>query len=200
MLYLIFHGSFGSSEGNWIPWLKSKLEALGHKVINPQMPVEDYKLMEKTGPTFECKNQSLTSWLEVFQKEVLPQIDINQPLIIVAHSLAPVFVLHILEKYNLQLQQAVFAAPFLATDPSDWMFYNVNNSFFKPDFDFEKLSKLCGETIVFYGDNDPYVPVAMPIEFADKLNARKIVIPNGGHLNAEFGYTSFPELFEVLNK
>jgi predicted alpha/beta hydrolase family esterase len=200
MQYLILHGSFGSNQGNWFPWLKSKLESLGHEVICPQMPVEDYELLTKTGPFFECKIQSLTNWLESFQKDVLPQIDNNQPLIIVSHSLAPVFVLHLLEKYNFQLKQAIFVAPFLETDPKDWIFYNVNQTFFKPDFDFEKLSKQCGESIVFYGDNDPYVPVAKPIEFAEKLHAQMIEIPKGGHLNAEFGYTTFPELFAVLKK
>jgi predicted alpha/beta hydrolase family esterase len=26
--YIIIHGSFGSSEGNWFPWLKMKLEEI----------------------------------------------------------------------------------------------------------------------------------------------------------------------------
>ena len=35
--YVIIHGSFGSKDGNWFPWLKSKLE--GKDVEVPQMPV-----------------------------------------------------------------------------------------------------------------------------------------------------------------
>jgi predicted alpha/beta hydrolase family esterase len=29
---------------------------------------------------------------------------------------------------------------------------------------------------------------------------RKNLIPNGGHLNAETGYTSFPKILEIINK
>lgn len=39
MKYFILHGSFGSKDGNWFPWLKEKLEEKGEEVILPQMPV-----------------------------------------------------------------------------------------------------------------------------------------------------------------
>jgi hypothetical protein len=42
MKVLILHGSFGSPSENWFPWLKLKLEELGHRVLTPQMPVDDY--------------------------------------------------------------------------------------------------------------------------------------------------------------
>ena len=37
--YIIIHGSFGSNDGNWFPWLKEKLEQKGSKVEVPQMPI-----------------------------------------------------------------------------------------------------------------------------------------------------------------
>jgi predicted alpha/beta hydrolase family esterase len=200
MQYLILHGSFGSNQGNWFAWLKGKLESLGHKVVCPQMPVEDYDEAIKAGTSFVCKNQSLDKWMYFFEKNVLPEIDTTQPLIMIGHSLAPAFILDVLEKHNIQLEQAIFVAPFLETDKDDPAFYSVNHTFYLPVYDFEKLKKLCKESIVFYGDNDPYVPASRPIDFAQKLGSKVIVIPNGGHLNAEFGYTSFPKLFEVIKK
>ena len=37
--YIILHGSFGSKDGNWFPWLKGVLDKQGKKVDVPQMPV-----------------------------------------------------------------------------------------------------------------------------------------------------------------
>ena len=37
--YIILHGSFGSKDGNWFPWLKEQLEEKNLKVDVPQMPV-----------------------------------------------------------------------------------------------------------------------------------------------------------------
>ena len=39
MNYIILHGSFGSKDGNWFPWLKKQLEDRNYKVDVPQMPV-----------------------------------------------------------------------------------------------------------------------------------------------------------------
>jgi predicted alpha/beta hydrolase family esterase len=48
------------------------------------------------------------------------------------------------------------------------------------------------------GDNDPYVPLSQPAELAGHLGVELQVILGGGHLNAEFGYDSFPALFDQL--
>ena len=37
--YIIIHGSFGSKDGNWFPWLKNELENKNKKVDVPQMPI-----------------------------------------------------------------------------------------------------------------------------------------------------------------
>ena len=32
--YIIIHGSFGSKDGNWFPWLKNKLENYNDPYVN----------------------------------------------------------------------------------------------------------------------------------------------------------------------
>lgn len=52
----------------------------------------------------------------------------------------------------------------------------------------EEIKKYCDEIICFYTDNDPYVPLEFEEDFAKKIATKSILIPNGGHLNSEFGY------------
>lgn len=37
--YIVLHGSFGSKDGNWFPWIKKQLENQNKEVLVPQMPV-----------------------------------------------------------------------------------------------------------------------------------------------------------------
>jgi len=68
MKFVIFHGSLGSSQGNWFPSLKSRLEYMGQEVICPQYPVDD---MEKIPQNLNVEtSQNLNSWMKTFEKEV----------------------------------------------------------------------------------------------------------------------------------
>lgn len=46
--YVILHGSFGSNDGNWFPWLKKELQSKGKQVSAPQMPVDAEKQFADT--------------------------------------------------------------------------------------------------------------------------------------------------------
>lgn len=50
----LLHGSYGSPEGNWFPWLKKELEKLDCTVLIPKFPTPE--------------NQSLETWLAVFKE------------------------------------------------------------------------------------------------------------------------------------
>ena len=54
------------------------------------------------------------------------------------------------------------------------------------------------EIICFYSKNDPYVKYEAEKEFADTIATKQIVIDDGGHLNAESGYTEFTELLKYI--
>lgn len=196
MKFVIFHGSFGSPEGNWFQDCKEKLESLGQTVIVPRFPVEDWDELTKNGKDVLPKRQSLENWMNVFEP-IAKTFNKGEKICFVGHSLGPVFILHVVDRFDIQLDSAIFVSPFLSSIPGFWQFDQVNSSFYKIDFDFEKLRKRIPLSYVLYSKNDPYVPTSRFLEFANNMKSTCIEIPEGGHLNSEFGFTSFPRVIEL---
>ena len=174
--YIIIHGSFGSKDGNWFPWLKEKLN--NKDVIVPQMPVG-------------VGNQNFENW-----SKVLDELSINENTTIIAHSIAPIFVCKYLIKNQIRVKKLVFVCGFnnyLGIDPD---FDKVNKPMFIDNL--EEIKKYCDNIICFYSDNDPYVKYEKEKEFADTITNTYYVIKNGGHINSESGYTKFEEILKVL--
>lgn len=183
-------GSFPSPELNWFDWLGLELKTLGHEVILEDFPSDKWEdvnsLGEKNIDRFKPL-QSLTTWENFFRKNILHKIQ-NESFIFVGHSIAPVFFLHMLEKYNLTVTLAVFVSPFFNLDykKDQWQFYPVNKTFYKSDFDFSKINKRIEQSFVVYGEDDPYIPQEQILEFANKTNSAQIAVEDGQHLGDSF--------------
>lgn len=190
MKFVIIHGAFGSQEGNWFPQLKEKLESLGQTVLLPQFPVDKWG---------ESGNQSLSSWFNTFEKEILPNIKPKEKLCFVGHSLGPLFILHLVQKYNLKLDSAIFVSPFMDKLNRFPEIDLVNKSFYKTDFDFDKLKKLIPVSYVLHSDNDPYVAVQHSMLFAKALESSIIFVKKAGHMNSEVNLNEFPLVFDLCN-
>lgn len=198
MKFVIFHGAFGSPEGNWFPQLKDALLALGQEVLVPEFPCDDWNDIVKAGPDASNKHQTLSNWMKVFEKEVLLNIKKGEKLIFIGHSLSPVFILHVVSKFNLKLDSAIFVSPFLRDiGGKHWQFKVVNKTFYKKDFDFKKLQKLIPTSFVLYSDTDPYVDKKFFLEFSKKMNSSTILLKQAGHLNSEVNLNEFPLVYEL---
>ncbi len=176
--YIILHGSFGSKDGNWFPWLKKELENKNQNVLVPQMPIG-------------VGNQNYDNW----SKE-LDQLGINENTTIIAHSIAPVFVCKYLINKQIRVKKLIFVCGFnnyLGIDPD---FDAVNEPMFLDNL--IDVKKYCDNIICFYSDNDPYVKFDAEKGFADKIANEQYIIKNGGHINAESGYTEFVDILKVL--
>jgi uncharacterized protein len=176
----IVHGALGNPEENWFPWLKQKLEALNYNVIVPKFPTPE--------------NQSLENWNKIFA-EYENQIDENT--IFVGHSLAPAFLLSVLERINTTIKCSFFISGFLKL-LGDEKFDSINKTFVDKPFDWEKIKQNCKQFFVYHSDNDPYVPIECAEELADKLNTKLKIIKNAGHFNKEAGYLKFEELLKDI--
>lgn len=177
---IIVHGSYGKPEGNWFPWLKHQVEALGHMAIVPKFPTPE--------------GQSLAAWIDVFHSEAGV---LTPETILIGHSLGAGFVLNLLEESPLQIRATFLIAGFLgALDLPDYDY--INATFVSKEFNWPLIKRNAGDVFVISGDDDPYVPIARGRAIADALAVKLLVVPGGKHLNSENGYTSFPLLESKL--
>ena len=178
----IFHGTAGSPEGNWFPWLEGKLEEKGCHVFVPRFPTPE--------------GESLASWLKVLEEY---KQYINTDTILVGHSKGGLFTLRLLE----QLSHSVYAT-FLVSAPIGVkpILYYKEDAMFSNGFEFEWKRILANSQrfTVYHSDNDPYVCLENGKDLAKILKVPLQFIPNAGHLNAESGYTSFEQLFKDIEK
>ena len=200
MKYLILHGAFGSKDSNWFPWLKEELKSRAHEVLLPQMPVDNeeeaFKIYNGT-EKWEAKNQSLDTWLETYQKDIEPCIN-NEEFIFIGHSLSPLFLLHLIEKFNIKVKAGIFISPFFERIPIDGPYDIANSTFYKNSFNWDKIRESIEKRFVIHSDNDPFINQEYFKDAINNLKATEIVIHNGAHLGSE--KKDFPEIIDLLEK
>ena len=174
--YIIIHGSFGSKDGNWFPWLKDKLK--DKDVVVPQFPIG-----------VDCQN--FENW-----SKVLDELKVDKDTIIIAHSIAPIFVCKYLITKKIKVKKLIFVCGFNNYIGNNLDMDTVNKPMFIDNL--SDVKQYCNDIICFYSDNDPYVKFEVEKKFADTISTKQYIIHNGGHINAESGYTEFEEILKVL--
>lgn len=180
--YFIIHGSFGSPFVNWFPYLRNEIEKRGLVVYTPDFP---------TGVGY----QNYTNWSKMLESYVSAGL-INENTTIYAHSIAPIFICHFLIEHQIKVNKLVFVCGFNNYLGINEEYDNVNETMYFDNL--EDIKKYANEIICFYSKNDPYVKYEVEKEFADTIATKQIVIDDGGHLNAESGYSEFKELLRYI--
>lgn len=181
--YLIIHGSFGSPESNWFPWLKTELENQNKKVDVPQFPIG-------------ANIQNFESW-----SNLMTDINVDNSTIIIAHSIAPAFVCKYMIVNKIKVKKLIFVCGFNNFLGINEDYDNVNEPMFIDNI--SKVKDYCNDIICYYTDNDPYVPYKIEKQFADNVSHKQYLIKNGGHLNQESGFSKFEEIlknFKPINE
>lgn len=198
MNFIYFHGSFGGPNENWIPHLSLKLEELHSPLHRIHFPTDSWDEIVKAGPERKKRTkQTLKNWLETFDSFYNSYKEWDEPTSFIGHSLGPLFILHVLERYPITVDTAFFVSPFYSDIGGKWEFKMVNKTFYKSRFKFDLIKQKINQSYVVYGDNDPYVPQTHIHRFSKRLNSSNIKIRNGGHLNLDAGFNQFPLLFEL---
>ena len=155
-----------------------KLEEKNNIVDVPQMPIG-------------VGIQNYENWSKEINK-----LSITENTTIIAHSIAPVFVCKYLINNKIKVKKLIFVCGFnnyLGINPD---YDAVNEPMYLDNLG--EIKKYCNDIICFYSDNDPYVKFDVEKSFADLVSNEQHIIKNGGHINAESGYTEFKEILEVL--
>jgi predicted alpha/beta hydrolase family esterase len=179
--FVIIHGAYGAPKENWFPWLSEKLKAEGHNVSVPALPTPD--------------GQNLSNWLNEFKRQIG---ELQEDMILVGHSLAPGFILNLLERSTTRVSAIFFVSGFLGKlglkdfDP-------INETFVCCQFDWEKIKNNTGGIFVYNSDDDPYVPLEKGKELSQNLGVELNIIHNAGHINADAGYKKIPFLLKSIN-
>lgn len=179
---IIVHGTFGSPEGNWFPWMKAALESRGIETQVPCFPTPE--------------GQSFEAWEKVFHAargDLFPA-----ETILVGHSLGPAFLLRLAEKAEVPFRAIYCVSPFVDF-LGDTAFDTLNADFVQHDFDWPHVRQGAQRFVCYAGDNDPYVPLSLAQKVADNLKTPLRIIKGGGHLNAETGWLTFPALLEEIS-
>ncbi|HSW36846.1 MAG TPA: alpha/beta hydrolase [Candidatus Saccharimonadales bacterium] len=178
---VILHGTDGSPEGNWLPWLKAGLENRGYEVWVPNLP-------NNHAPNRKVYNDFL------FNSEW----DFKDNLVI-GHSSGAVSILNLLEDSRCpRIKTGVLVGAWARMDETDLDREQFRDLFPQNGFDFEAIKSKTGKLLFLHGDDDPYCPLEQAKWLAEHTGSEIIVIPGGQHLGSN--YPKFPELINALEE
>lgn len=178
MTFLIIHGIGGHAGIHWQQWLSDELIKEGHTVIMPDLPNSD--------------RPDRMIWLN--EIATIAKDTKSNELIIVGHSLGVPTALDFIEQAPNPIKALVCVSGFVTDYGAEL------NSYFMAtkSINFNKVRQNISHAYVIYGDNDSYVSQGTLKEVAMQLKVEPTIIHNGGHLNTEAGYTTFPALLKVI--
>ncbi len=178
----LLHGTDGTPQSAWLPWLKKELEKAGYEVWVPALP-------NNHTPNRQVYNDFLlgNDW------------DFTDNIII-GHSSGAVSVLNLLaDKRCPKINTAVMVGAWAHMDGTELDFAQFKDTFPPNGFDFTTIINKAKILLFIHGDNDPYCPLEQAKLLAQNTKSDIVIIPNGGHLNRDAGYDEFPELLEILH-
>lgn len=181
MNYFLIHGSYGNPYKNWMPWLKSQLSKRKLNCIVPNFPSpekQDYK----------CWSKVLEAYLEVGC--------ITENTVFITHSLGGIFIVKFLIEHQVKIKKLITVAGFnnIKFDEDNSLY----DSFYIDNVELKKMQDCCLEKICIYSDNDSYVPMPDAEEFAEQMQAEKVLIKDAGHFNEKFGYKEFKAILQYI--
>lgn len=178
MRAIIFHGTGGSPDSYWIPYIKQNLKQRGYKVLTPYLLNTD--------------NPNLKESLEVALK--LPY---DEDTILIGHSSGASLILSILEHIDSKVRQAILVAGFFEPlNPPE------PEPMVQESYDWDKIKSHCSEFVFINSDNDPWgCTDKVGSALKEKLGGKLIISTGQGHMGSTTfnqPYNEFPLLLSIV--
>jgi len=179
---VILHGTDGSPDMNWFPWLRKKLEADGFEVWAPLLP-------ENHTPNKDVYCDFLFNSKWDFAGNI-----------VIGHSSGAVEVLNLLMDDRCpKIRLGIIVGAWAGGSPNNWDDVSQFDNLFPEDgFDFEKIKRNAERLEFVHGDDDMYCPVDQAKWLAEQTNGDIHIIPNGGHLGKKF--KEMPLLWDLIQR
>jgi predicted alpha/beta hydrolase family esterase len=178
---IILHGTSAQPTSNWFPWLKTKLESEGYEVWVPQLPDADAPNRDTYGEFLLNSGWDFTD------------------SIVIGHSSGAVEVLNLLMDRRMpRIRLGVMVGAWMSGAPKNFpgepgAFAHL---FPRHGFKFRRIRGNAGHLAFLHGSDDPYCPIDQAVTLATRLKAPMLIVPDGGHLGAQ--YTELPQVWGIV--
>ncbi len=173
---IIIHAWEENPSGQWLPWLKEKLELNGWRVDVPEMP--------------NTKEPKLSEWMDT-----LKSLSPDENTVLIGHSLSNALLLKFIEQTDVRIRGVFCVAAW------DWLLESVREfhiTFFEQGFDYERIKKKSVPITIINSTTDPWIDFEKSKKLAMRLDATFVAVSNAGHFMARDGYVEFPLLLSLI--
>lgn len=178
---VILHGTGGTDQSFWFPWLKKELEQKEYNVSIPLLPDTDHPDLEK--------------WLPVALQQTY-----TEETVLIGHSAGGPLQLSVLENINVKIKQAILVAGYARPKGEK----KDAEKILQPTYNWQKIANSVGDLIFINSNNDPWGCNDIEGRYMlDNVGKGKLIIPlNEGHMGSDFynqPYKEFPFLLKLID-
>ena len=175
---IIFHGTGGTPNSFWHPYLKKELEKRGYDVWVPALPDTD--------------TPDLANWIPEALKGTF-----STETILVGHSAGCPLILSILERIHIKISKAILVSGYARN-----LWEKADIKILQQSYDWEKIKSHVENIFFINSDNDPWGCTDVEGRYMfDHLGGTLIIKHGEGHMGSDFykqPYREFPLLVKLI--
>lgn len=172
---ILFHGTHGSPDGVWLPWLADRLTERGFDVERPHHPGTNVEPIATFLPT------------------VLAAHTFDEETVLVGHSGGAALLLAILEHIDVRVAQAVLVAGY-ATQPNE-----SDEPVLQDSYDWQAIRSHARDLVFVNSVTDPYGCDADQGRYLfDRLGGTQVVLDEGHFGDWDQPYPTFDLLARLI--